>query len=614
MLACVSATSAQAEDVRARYQAATELTRQGKVGPASEELEWIARGSSPLADRASYEAGLLFERRGAFLWAARLFAAVPERSSFFLDARLAQARVLRLHGDFEQAVAAVTPLISGAVRKRALIELTLLAGLMGDGAAERQARSTLLLARSPWLGGAPALALMSGAFDPLLRRNACRDAQRAAQRAPAESGCVAQLLAAEARACVDTDVSVELERIARECPQAELSARASMAIAVLRARRNDEGAATAAFRRVSLATSSPLAAEALFAAFWVGWSAHPATASTEDLLRLEALAVDLGTQDRARIRYWRARAAQAQGSSAEAGALLGEVALLYPATWYAHLARERLTALEPLSTAVDLQAVLPTDDAEAGEPEALERLAPGIESVTMGLDDAATQLTNLARRVPSRASNRIAVEVLDAAGLSQQAHRFARAVLREQSGQSQDALVWEAAYPTRFSGLIARTADEENVARGLVQALVREESAFDPAARSRCGALGLMQLMPVTARALAFERGNPLERARDLLEPQRNVQLGAGYLGRLLRRFAGSPAAAAAAYNGGPTRVAGWLKVPRAGQLEEWVEILPLDETRNYVKDVVGSADLYEYKLAARPLVASAGVPMPAQP
>lgn len=592
---------------QARFLRALAIAGEGKLGPASEELELLARTAPALADRSAFEAGLLYERRAGLRQAARLFAAVSDRSHLYPEARLALARVARLNGDVGRAAAALAPLTSSpsaSVRKRAWVERATLAQ---DAGARDEALGQLLLERTPWFAGAPALAVLSGDHDRLFRRNECRDVRRAARRAPSAEGCVGRLLAAEAAACAGADVSDELHHLAAACRQPEVGARAWMTLGVAEGRAGGRAAAVAAFREVArVAPTAPLAGEALFAAFWVEWRAAPA-ASDEDLVRLDALPLELSTQDRARVRYWRSRAAEARGDSSVAEALLAEVAFVFPATWYGRLARERLGA-RVLPDAVELAAVIPTLTDAPEDGAARERLAPGIAAVRLGLDDGAAELTALARRQPDRASNRLVVEVLNAAGDGDAAYRFARTVLRQQPGEAQDALVWQTAYPTHFAELIARNADAANLAPALVQGLVREESGFDPGARSHCGARGLMQLMPRTARALAFARGGRLGSLRVLSEPERNIQLGAGYLGQLVQRFDGNPAMAAAAYNGGPGRVARWVK-SGPGPLDAWVEEIPLNETRNYVKDVLASADVYAHLLPLRGVLAAAGTP-----
>ena len=86
----------------------------------------------------------------------------------------------------------------------------------------------------------------------------------------------------------------------------------------------------------------------------------------------------------------------------------------------------------------------------------------------------------------------------------------------------------------------------------LVLAVARQESLFDPAARSPAGALGLMQLMPGTAQSMARELGEPFSRGRLIRDPSFNVRLGAFYLGQQLARFDNEPVLALAAYNAGP--------------------------------------------------------------
>jgi soluble lytic murein transglycosylase len=611
MLGWATVAAAQAPNEQERYLRAVAIAAEGKLGAASEELEFLARGRSSMADRCAYEAGLLFERRGALRKAADLFGAVAETSYFFSDARLAMARVWRLHGNLDAAAASIAKLSASparSVRTKALVELSTIATLKGDERGLRDAQVKLTMNRAPWLGGAPVLAMISRSHDSLIQRNECLDARRVAWRTSAALACPDRLFTAEAAACLGKDVSTDLRRIIRDCPQAELAARAWMTLGVVQARSGSEAAAAASFRHVAkVAPASPLAGEALFAAFWVGWKENPAHATGKDLVRLEALPLELSAQQRARVRYWRSRVAQARGAPKKATGLLAEVARLYPATWYGHLARERLGKADFAgASTVALAAVIPTQSDDSAELEALEQLKPGIVALKLGLANGADELTALARRWPSAASNRVTIEVLNAAGASDVAYRFARAVLREQTGHRHDAAVWQEAFPTHFSELIAAHVEQTNVAPDFVQGLMREESSFNPVAKSHCGAMGLMQLMPATARALANERGVPLESLSELFQPQLNVQLGAGYLGQLLKRFGGNRAAAAAAYNGGPTRVAGWLKGIKANQREEWVEEIPLDETRNYVKDVLASADIYEHRLTDRSLMASA--------
>lgn len=591
--------SAAEKAEQGRFLAAVELAKAGKALEAAEAFEQLATQDSALADRALHQAGLLLEKAGELERSAELLARVSDRSYFFAEARLALARVQRAQGNLDEAMAAAEVVRGSqnrALRARAYAELSAIAEEAEDEAAAREARLQLALIQNPWLGGAPSLAVVTAAHDPLFRRNECQDARKAARRNKNQSACLAELLAAEAKACGGADVTEALRGLAQQCTQPEVQARIFMTQAVLDARADRLDDAAANFKAVAGATPvSALAAEALFAAFWVGWRAHPGTADGQALELLEELPVELGAQDRARARYWRSRLAFAQLDTRTGAKLLTEVAQLYPSTWYGHLARERLEALDPeLADTVDPRALVSAPSNRAARAAAREELEAGIAAVKAGLEDGPAELMALARRRNDAASNSVAIEVLATNADPLLAHRFARSVVREQTSKTADGTVWKAAFPTNYAELFAANADG-HATPSLLQGLTREESAFNPEATSHCGARGLMQLMPPTARAVAREQGKRLARLSELYQPERNISLGSQYLAQLLEKFDGNRAAAVAAYNGGPSRVARWLKNARPGQLEEWVEEIPLDETRNYVKAVLSSADVYAH-------------------
>ncbi|WP_323844057.1 transglycosylase SLT domain-containing protein [Microbulbifer magnicolonia] len=131
----------------------------------------------------------------------------------------------------------------------------------------------------------------------------------------------------------------------------------------------------------------------------------------------------------------------------------------------------------------------------------------------------------------------------------------------------------------------------------LIYAVARQESHFNHDAKSTAGALGLMQLLPSTARATARRAGVPYRRNWDLLSPSTNIALGSFYLSTLLNRFDNNRFLAAAAYNAGPTRVANWLRETK-NQLpfDVWIETIPYVETRNYVQNVLAYTVIYAYR------------------
>lgn len=140
------------------------------------------------------------------------------------------------------------------------------------------------------------------------------------------------------------------------------------------------------------------------------------------------------------------------------------------------------------------------------------------------------------------------------------------------------------------------------VERPLVLAMTRQESAFDRDAVSSAGARGMMQLMPATASHIAKALHMPFSENRLLTDAHYNIIIGRHYLDGLLGDFSGSYVLAIAAYNAGPSRVRQWIRDygdPRAKNTDvvDWIESIPLGETRNYVQRVLENLQVYRLRL-----------------
>lgn len=151
-------------------------------------------------------------------------------------------------------------------------------------------------------------------------------------------------------------------------------------------------------------------------------------------------------------------------------------------------------------------------------------------------------------------------------------------------------------YPEQFE----RFAQRNEIPSTWATAIARQESAFWVRARSHAGALGLMQLMPATARGTAKRHGVPLRHLSALYEPETNIALGSAYLGEMYQRFGNNRVFATAAYNAGPHRVDRWLDARGKLPLDIWIETIPFDETRNYVQNVLAFGVIYDQR-AGRP-------------
>jgi soluble lytic murein transglycosylase len=156
-------------------------------------------------------------------------------------------------------------------------------------------------------------------------------------------------------------------------------------------------------------------------------------------------------------------------------------------------------------------------------------------------------------------------------------------------------------FPVAHLDLVQEQAWQTGLPEDWILAVIRQESVFNPTVASHAGALGLMQLMPGTARQMAEEMEPPEDAPtrRAILDPARNIGLGAAYLARMRDRF-GHPALATAAYNAGPHRVDRWL--PDACQEADlWILAIPFEETRGYVERVLAYRVIYRARLGLEP-------------
>jgi peptidoglycan lytic transglycosylase len=159
-------------------------------------------------------------------------------------------------------------------------------------------------------------------------------------------------------------------------------------------------------------------------------------------------------------------------------------------------------------------------------------------------------------------------------------------------------------FPSAFTlaGLPEGFEDNHSLEPALVYAVSRQESAFLQTAVSRSGARGLLQLMPATAREVATDLQLPYNLARLTQDPSYNVILGATYLEGLLERFTGSYILTIAGYNAGGGRVTQWIESfgdPRDENIDpiDWIEMIPFNETRNYVQRVLANLQVYRARL-----------------
>ncbi|WP_207063144.1 transglycosylase SLT domain-containing protein [Motiliproteus sp. SC1-56] len=148
-------------------------------------------------------------------------------------------------------------------------------------------------------------------------------------------------------------------------------------------------------------------------------------------------------------------------------------------------------------------------------------------------------------------------------------------------------------FPSPYSREVLDYASRFKIDTSWVLAVARQESAFMPDARSHAGAVGLMQLMPATAKQTARSVELSYQGPHQLTDPDINIHLGSAYLAKMLKRYEGNRVLATAAYNAGPGRVSRWLRERGELPVDVWIETIPFDETRRYVQNVLSYSVIY---------------------
>lgn len=290
----------------------------------------------------------------------------------------------------------------------------------------------------------------------------------------------------------------------------------------------------------------------------------------------------------ARAHYWLGRTAEAGGPGDAAAAF--QKAAAYGTTFYGQLAAHKLgqrgiAVADPLPTLADR---LSFEDRDA--VRAMARLeAAGHKA----LADA------LCRGLSAELTSPGEVALLAAHAERRGDHFLALKVGKGAAAQGLD--IGALTHPI---GAIPPSADIGGAGKALAYAIARQESEFNAKARSGAGALGLLQLLPGTAKEVARKAGMPFSAARLTTDPAYNATLGAAFLAEQLGRFDGSYVLTFAGYNAGPRRAREWVERygdPRGADVDavvDWIERIPYHETRAYVQRVMENYQVYKMRLS----------------
>ncbi|NNF40910.1 MAG: transglycosylase SLT domain-containing protein, partial [Woeseiaceae bacterium] len=283
--------------------------------------------------------------------------------------------------------------------------------------------------------------------------------------------------------------------------------------------------------------------------------------------------------------YWRAVALQRLGQVLAAQSVLRK--LSEERSYYGFLAADELEQNYALG-----HAGLQANDEVLAAIEALPEMIRARELFLVGRDSG------------GRSAWQAAVDSLSAEEKRQAAilaHRWgwhSRAISTAASlGEYDDLLI---RYPLPYQQSFEQSSSAASISPTWAYGIARSESLFMRDVRSSAGAIGLMQLMPATGREVA--RGIRLRYSglATLTNPESNIRLGTSYLGQMAKRYSGNAVLATAAYNAGPHRVDRWLPDDGPVDARVWIENIPFNETRKYVKRVLSAQAIFHWRMTGQ--------------
>ena len=300
----------------------------------------------------------------------------------------------------------------------------------------------------------------------------------------------------------------------------------------------------------------------------------------------------------ARMANMAALAALRDGDRTHAIARWNDVARSRPLSWPAVVARARL-----LEAGVSAPPAIAPAEAASNAPLPLAPALPAPADLLqrVGLDaDAEIAVRERERAVTAGVGPR-APEALCAVygelGRARRRYQIAQSLpsaLFATAPGSRTQWAWECAYPSPYADAVHAVETAEKLPVGLLWAIMRQESGFDPDAVSGARAVGLMQILPETAHPVADELSLPRDDAH-LMSPPYAIRVGARILRKLLDQMHGDVPLAVAAYNGGAESVERWASRAPGMQLDTFIERIPFKETREYVARVMGNLARYGY-------------------
>ncbi len=316
------------------------------------------------------------------------------------------------------------------------------------------------------------------------------------------------------------------------------------------------------------------------------WRARTSLRDTKwKRLLIDIAAMTQIEQDSEEWKYWHAVALHRTGRVAEANTAFAS--LSQERSYYGFLAADELGqdyALGNNQLAADDAALVSVAN-NPGIVRARELFLVGLDSRGRSEWDAAVQHFD-----PE--------EKLQAAILADRWGWHSRAISTAASLKQYDDLSLR--YPLPWQQQFELYSSAARISPTWAYGIARSESLFMRDVRSSAGAVGLMQLMPATGRQVAKEIRLPYSGLTTLTDPESNIRLGTSYLGQMAERFGGNRVLATAAYNAGPHRVDRWLPEQGSEDARVWIENIPFNETRKYVKRVLAAQAIFHWRMTGK--------------
>jgi soluble lytic murein transglycosylase len=363
--------------------------------------------------------------------------------------------------------------------------------------------------------------------------------------------------------------------------------------------------------RNQLIQNYPNSKEADETSYKPAWKIHQQKRYSEASEALvEHLANIPNTDFRGPAIFWAARNAEKAGQSSKAVALYEALLKRYKYNYYGYLTEQYLgqlkkqgvkaQKLDPNSQlAKAIENIKPASPlAETATDKVVPYLKKAEQLHEMGLDEQAfSEIDFIRKEFPtSHKVNFAQASIYRDRGENFRAVDTLRKAHPDYSiyqGDEVSQEVYDIFFPLIEWETIQTEAKRHGMDPYTVAGLIRQESVFDPRAKSRANALGLMQLLPSTGQLVARKQGAGRITNEQLYNPKLNIQLGTAYLAEMLNKY-GKIEYAAAAYNGGPGRVSKWLTTLPTSNIEDWVESIPITETRLYVFGVIRNSQQYK--------------------